>query len=407
MMQDAQTRWTFGRRSGLRGPNRGCGRCGAARMFLAAMVLAGAATTLPVRAGDESRAAGRPDAGATAAPTIVRLHATAVVTSDEVRLADLAELEGESARLVENWPVAEDLAPGESRVIRLTELQETLRRRGLNLSNWVFRGSSRCTVRRPSGAQDRPPGEAPGAGSPREDADRDDGLPDYLQGVDPDTLEAELRAYIARRLRHLGGSPVIRFNAAASRLLALSRPTYSFHISDHGDRLLGMVPLDVTITERDEVRQVTQVLAEVAIRQSVVVAARAINRGEVISSRSLGMQPLVYKRLDEVGLTDSEPLVGQRARRFIPQGSTLSIRDVEPVPLVRRNDLVTVWVYRGNLVIKGAAKALGDGGYGDVVDLKNEASQQTFSAVVTGPKTVELQRRRQPPPFSTAMLEGR
>jgi flagella basal body P-ring formation protein FlgA len=69
----------------------------------------------------------------------------------------------------------------------------------------------------------------------------------------------------------------------------------------------------------------------------------------------------------------------------------VDLRDVEPVPLVQRNDLVTVWVRRGRVAIKGSAKAMSSAGYGETVELTSELSRKDrFTGVVTGPKTVEL-----------------
>lgn len=63
------------------------------------------------------------------------------------------------------------------------------------------------------------------------------------------------------------------------------------------------------------------------------------------------------------------------------------------MPLVHRNDLVTVLIARGNLRIKGTARALGSGAFGDVIDVRNEMGERSagrFSAVVVGDKTVEV-----------------
>jgi flagellar basal body P-ring formation protein FlgA len=135
---------------------------------------------------------------------------------------------------------------------------------------------------------------------------------------------------------------------------------------------------------------VVQVLCEATLRKSVVVAGRAFNRGEVIQAGDLRNEIRAFERLEDIGLADAAPLIGQRARRLIKPGEQLDPRDVETVPLVQRNDLVTVSVRRGGLIITAAARALGSGSYGDTVSLRSESSKETFIGVVTGPKTVAL-----------------
>ena len=52
------------------------------------------------RAGDAG------DGQAASAETVVRLYPTAVVTGNQIRLHEVAEIEGEAARLVADWPIA-------------------------------------------------------------------------------------------------------------------------------------------------------------------------------------------------------------------------------------------------------------------------------------------------------------
>lgn len=132
-------------------------------------------------------------------------------------------------------------------------------------------------------------------------------------------------------------------------------------------------------------------LVQVSLSKQVVVAARQINRSEVIGPQDLTMAERVYERPEDVGISEPAKLVGQRIKRFVQAGEQISVRDVEPMPLVSRNDLVTVTIRRGHVVIRGVAKAMSTGSYGATVTLKNEMSRETFSAVVTGPRTAEVE----------------
>jgi flagella basal body P-ring formation protein FlgA len=76
--------------------------------------------------------------------------------------------------------------------------------------------------------------------------------------------------------------------------------------------------------------------------------------------------------------------------RFIERGELISLRDVKPVPLVRRNDLVTVWNRRGAVVVRTVGKALGTGALGQEIEVKSERSGRKYLARVTGVRTVEV-----------------
>src|SRR5262249_26096611 len=78
--------------------------------------------------------------------TVVRLYPSAVIAADSITLADVAEVRGESADLAAQLEVGAAPHVGHSGIVEIAHLQAMLARRGVNLSNWVFRGASRCTV---------------------------------------------------------------------------------------------------------------------------------------------------------------------------------------------------------------------------------------------------------------------
>jgi flagella basal body P-ring formation protein FlgA len=319
---------------------------------------------------------------------VVRLYPTAVVTDDEVRLADVAELEGDAARLAASWTIATAPRVGGGRVIEQSQVQQMLAQKGANLAQWVFRGASRCNVNRPKNriaATSRPADANAGKGAGAAEAGGGE-----VAAPAPNSLEGVLRAYLGKKVAGLGGEAAIKFSPAAGKVLALGRPEYEFRIADRGDQPLGLVPLEVTISERGKVVQTVPMLVQVSLKKQVVVAARAINRAQRIGPEDVTLAERTFDRPDAVGASDPALFIGQQAKQPISRGDQLSAKDIEPVPLVQRNDLVTVWVRRGGVSVKGAAKAMGTAGLGQAVTLKNEGSNQTFVAVVTGPRTAEV-----------------
>jgi flagellar basal body P-ring formation protein FlgA len=317
--------------------------------------------------------------------SVVRLYPRAVVASDQIPLSDISELQGEAASLAGHWVVASLPAGGQTLAVDLAGVQAALSGRGANLGQWIFRGSSQCLVSRVKSddttAATKPAHTADGSAA---------SVPATRPAPDANTLEGCLRSHISNRVRRLGGTPVIQFSPAVARLLPLSQPTYGFEIADRTDRLLGMVTMEVTIREGKAVKQVIPVIAQVALRKSVVVSARSINRGETIGLGDLLLADQTVEQVADIGAGEPAPFLGQRAKRFIEHGERLSARDIEPLPLVNRNDLVTVLVNRGGVQIKGVAKAMTAGSYGETIMVQNESSRQKYSAVVTGPRTAEV-----------------
>lgn len=339
-----------------------------------------AALAMPATSPGANRPASIADVPTSSREITLRLFPTAVVASEEVTLSDVAEIQGEAAQMLGGMRVGAAPQPGRAGELELSQIQSMLSRRGVNLSQWVFRGSSRCTIRRVAPEAARP------ASSTRPAAAVEaSGQQESLQ-----TLEDVLRRHLSARLEKLGGTAVVRFSPALGKVLRLSRPAFDFRITDRSDRLLGMVACEVVVFEGGVQRQTVPVLADVSIQKRVAVASRPINRGETIQTGDLVLEERTFERPEEIGLASVDGLAGQRVRRFIEQKGIVFSRDIEPVPLVVRNDLVTVTARSGRLMIRGTAKAVTTGTLGETVVLKNEASKETFSAVVTGLKEAEL-----------------
>lgn len=329
-----------------------------------------------------------------ATETVIRLYPVAVVGGAEITLADVAEIQGSAARLAGGWSIAPAPAPGQTQELSLGEIRSALGRRGINLSQWIFRGASRCKVTRsaptPTSAGVSVSGQT--GHSPNTHVQAGVTAACEQDGLHPLSMEAALRTWLAERLHKTAGSPVIRFstNPRIASALALTSPPYRFEISEVGKQILGDVALEVTVHEGSQVRQVVQVLAYVALRVSVVQATRPINRGETIAEGMVELRQREFERIEDIGLQSLPPVIGQRARHFINSEEMVQARHLEPMPLVERNDLVTVWVRRGPLVVKSSAQARAAGTYGSVIELRSLMSKETFLATVTGPKTVEL-----------------
>lgn len=355
--------------------------------------------------------------------TVVRLYPSAVVAADTVTLSDVAEIRGESAALAARMELGAAPHVGQAGAIELSQVQSMLARRGVNLSSWVFRGASRCNVQRVAGRGQRGTDESINSGksaggsafATRSHTVRSEIGRNNTSTTQPgdgteaaraatcgsDTLEAALRQRIATRLASVNGTPVIRFSAALGRTLALSKPTYDFQIVERSERTLGMVSFEVTVLEKGASRQTLPVLAEVSLRKSVVVAARPINRGEIIKPSHLQKAERTFERIEDIGVTEMSSLVGQRARKFIENQGILYSRDVESMPLINANEMVTVLVRRGNLTIRGSAKALESRGLNETVRLRNEMSKDVFTAIVVAEKTAEV-RPEAPRPIEPA-----
>ncbi len=344
---------------------------------------------------------------------VVRMWPKTVVDRQEIRVGDVAQVyraEPDQADRFGAVVIRPAPDPGKAADVSLQELREALVQAGANPVEFTLCGSVRCHVVRPLTLRvaDQTPGQAapsrwwwPGAPSNRDR--RDDGptpaprpgeivVTDGGEGEVPQTLEDVLREFVAAKLVNLGGRPHLRFSPNVRKALSLARPEYDFRIHWRSERRLGPCNLEVDILQGGEVTQTLPMIVEVSLTVPVVVAAKPINRGQVVRTQDVQLEDRDFFHLDRMGLTDLAPVVGQQTRRFVRKGELIRNRDLKPRPLVNRGDLITVWSKVGGLRVKTVGKAMSPGMFGETIDVRNEASGQTFRVTVTGPQTAELAR---------------
>lgn len=317
----------------------------------------------------------------------VSLWREAVVTDDDVRIADVCRLEGldaATAGSIGDLVVRESPQVGGSIIVTVDEVRRALADGGANLATIVLKGAAHCDVTRPKRVESRLP--ADGADASSRGAARSS-----RQEKPTRTLRDAIEAFLQDDLGVQGATVHVQFGRTTGGLLELSEPEYTFDIKRSTGRKLGLVGLNVTVVSGSEPVQEVPVLVEVSFTKPTVVAARAINVGATISPLDVRVVDMTFDQRDRVGAGDPDAIVGQRAKRFIPAGQIVSARDIEPVPLVKRGQVVSVHSQVGGVSIVTAAKALSSGTYGDAVELRTgERGARQFTGTVTGPGRVRI-----------------
>lgn len=122
----------------------------------------------------------------------------------------------------------------------------------------------------------------------------------------------------------------------------------------------------------------------------VLVARRAIARGEVLNDSAVRREWREITTLTGTPLRDVAELEGRRAVNSLAQNAVLTAVNTEPVPLVMRNDTVHVQAKCGAFIITAVAIALEDGQAGETIRVRNPDSRQEYTARVVAARLLEL-----------------
>ena len=340
----------------------------------------------------------------------IRVWPTAEVTSGEVRLADIAALQGfERDALSQLSDLVDHAAPraGGALLVRASDVRSTLQESGANLASIRIIGAARCEVSKPRSARPvRPavarrrrskPAAGQGAAGNRGEDDRG-GIRRVSSGG---SLESAMLEYIEARVAPKEGRLEVRFGASSRRALELRQSDFRFliHPSEavRSDRRLGLQSYRVDVLRGDDLIETVPVVAEVTLLRDVVVARKPINRGQTIVGRHVQIDERRFDDLSKVGITELSAAIGKQSRRFVRQGQMLSDDSVEIPATVLRGESVTIWHRGSGLQIKTSGKALEAGRLGSRIRVRRDGARRSaeiIDATVTGPGTVELVKDR-------------
>lgn len=314
----------------------------------------------------------------------VRLWAQATATESPVRLEQIATVTGDPALVpaIRGQAVTSDLKMARKVQIRAWQVAEQLGLAGFDVSRIRIAGAGKCDVtivpadtRKPAAATTRPATDRSAA---------------------PASLEARLRELIHQGLDARGlpkdHQIEIDFNPTLRDLLALTSPPYAFDITPpRATTWIGLVSFRVRVYRDGQTLQTVPVLAQVRVRIPVVVAARTVNAKARVGRTDVEVSWREMATLNGKHLVNVNDALDQQAKKMIPAGTILTTTLLEPLPLVKRGQLVTVIYRRGGLDIKTVARSMQVGFKNEVIQVRNERSKELFRAKVTSASQVVVE----------------
>lgn len=122
----------------------------------------------------------------------------------------------------------------------------------------------------------------------------------------------------------------------------------------------------------------------------VPVLARPVGRGETIQAEDLEWVRLKDSRLGTSTIVDAGNLVGHTARGPLRPGTPVRASQVRKPVVVAKGSTVLVVFERQGMALSARARALEDGGVGEVVRVSNLQSNTVVEGTVTGPGRVDV-----------------
>jgi len=186
--------------------------------------------------------------------------------------------------------------------------------------------------------------------------------------VSPDRIQIHLLKPLPT-LKQLGLSPHVRIAARPMNKVRLGDLKMDFEFHD-GPRLVRVIPATLNVE----------------LRGQVAVAAKRIDVGQVLSSKTVRFEEKLVRRVEE--LSKPEDVLGKSVRMTITEGSILRKIDLteiadRPTVLIHPRDVVRMVARSGNLtVMLSNGTALQKGELGQIIRVRNPRSNRILSGRV-------------------------
>jgi flagella basal body P-ring formation protein FlgA len=134
----------------------------------------------------------------------------------------------------------------------------------------------------------------------------------------------------------------------------------------------------------------TWVSVRVRVNETHLKAQGAIRAGEKLTAGRWRAESYSGPPVRDQVLSDASQVAGLVARRDFADGAPLLGNFFETPKAVERGDTVAVSAGVGSAQIEAPGEALGSGGYGEVIVVRNPRSNRTFKARITAAGKVEV-----------------
>jgi flagella basal body P-ring formation protein FlgA len=300
-------------------------------------------------------------AAAVAAPLEVTFKQAAEVDGDAITIGDIATLSGESpladslaGQIVEQAP-----APGQSIALDARTIINRLVRQNATLLSVLWQGAATVNVSRSFVTIS---------------------TEEILAAID-DYLEANRHRLPQADIRFIPDSPPLPINLPTGET--------SWQVIPSSPAIIGSSRFSLICSVDGRVRKNFSVLGRVEAIAPVVIAAKTLKYDEIISDDAITVEPRDLGGIaNPTGVV--ELVVGSVVKRTIPSGAAIDTTAIEQPPVVRKGELVKIFVSHKRMVLTATGIAKSDGRKDEMIRVQNSSSNKLIYCRVNAPGVVEV-----------------
>lgn len=208
------------------------------------------------------------------------------------------------------------------------------------------------------------------------------------QSITEEKLQEVYIQYLYRRLGKEGTDVAVsKFKVSGNKPVASGKISMQL-FQKNSENLEGYVKLVAAISVDGAVRNKVTLSGWVDVFESIVCAARNLNRKEIIAADDVYLARRNISHVSANYLTDIGKVTGLMAKHSIKADKSIKEWMLEKSPIVNKGDLVTILAESSGLRITVPGKVLMQGFAGELVEVQNLMSNKKIYAKIINPSTV-------------------
>ncbi len=203
-----------------------------------------------------------------------------------------------------------------------------------------------------------------------------------------DSIREAARRHVLEKTAGYSVPPTVSVGRLDSRLRlqACDKPLETF--SPPAGRSLGRITVGVRCSGTKPWSLYVPVT--VAIITDVVVAARDLSRGAILTSKDLELVAQDITRLHRGFMERPGQAIGKTLKRNLRRGQVLTPNQIAAPLAIKKGSRVAIVASSGAIQVRMQGKALGNGATGERIRVQNLSSKKEIEATVISPGVVRV-----------------
>lgn len=196
--------------------------------------------------------------------------------------------------------------------------------------------------------------------------------------------------YVNENLRMEGIETEVSFRSLPNELI-LPKGEYSLRVAQNQPMMKkGYSGIPVEIVNGGRIERTVMCSVFIRTFENVYVAVRPFAKNEELDAAFLMVNRIETTTMNDA-LSAQMPITGLRTKRMVKENSVLQRSFIEEIPVVKRDQRVSLLVKANNITIGSDGIAKEDGRMGEEILVQRTGTRETVRATVVGHSIVEIE----------------